>query len=177
MNLNTSEKATAELGQISNRGHWLAGAEVAPSTGGFPSGSITIDQSTRGFPLKGSKKGNGCGSKIGTLNRTLASGNMDQSLRSPSGLILTHTLNASDTPTQRLRDVDFARLGSAFGTGSAWSGAGTGSACGASLRNRKNRARSVRELRVVGVSVFVPKWVGLSMSGGTWLRWSFWFSI
>ena len=33
----------------------------------------------------------GCGSKIGTPNGTLASGNMDQNLWSPGGLILTHT--------------------------------------------------------------------------------------
>ena len=32
----------------------------------------------------------GCGSKIGTQNGSLASGNMDQNLRSPGGLILTH---------------------------------------------------------------------------------------
>ena len=34
---------------------------------------------------------NGCGSKIGTPNGTLASGNMDQNLWSPGGSILTHT--------------------------------------------------------------------------------------
>ena len=33
----------------------------------------------------------GCGSKIGTPDGTLVSGNMDQNLRSPGGLILTHT--------------------------------------------------------------------------------------
>ena len=33
---------------------------------------------------------NGCGSKIGAPNGTLVSGNMDQNLRSPGGLILTH---------------------------------------------------------------------------------------
>ena len=33
----------------------------------------------------------GCGSRIGTPNGTLVSGNMDQNLRSPGGLILTHT--------------------------------------------------------------------------------------
>ena len=33
----------------------------------------------------------GCGSKIGTPNGTLASGNMDQNLWSPGGSILTHT--------------------------------------------------------------------------------------
>ena len=33
---------------------------------------------------------NDCGSKIGTPNGTLISGNMDQNLRSPGGLILTH---------------------------------------------------------------------------------------
>ena len=33
----------------------------------------------------------GCGSKIGTQNGTLVSGNMDQNLWSPGGLILTHT--------------------------------------------------------------------------------------
>ena len=33
----------------------------------------------------------GCGSNIGTQDGTLGSGNMDQNLRSPGGLILTHT--------------------------------------------------------------------------------------
>ena len=38
-----------------------------------------------------SLSGCGCGSKIGTPNGTLATGNMDQNLWSPGGLILTHT--------------------------------------------------------------------------------------
>ena len=33
----------------------------------------------------------GCGAKLGTPNGTLLSRNMDQNLRSPGGLILTHT--------------------------------------------------------------------------------------
>ena len=33
----------------------------------------------------------GCGSKMGTQNGTLVNRNMDQNLRSPGGLILTHT--------------------------------------------------------------------------------------
>ena len=41
---------------------------------------------------------NGCGSNIGTPNGTLVRGNMDQSLRSPGGLILTHTQMGAQTP-------------------------------------------------------------------------------
>ena len=37
------------------------------------------------------KTAHGCGSKICTQNGTLVSGNMDQHLRSPGGVILTHT--------------------------------------------------------------------------------------
>ena len=37
----------------------------------------------------------GCGSKTGTQNGTLANGNMDNNLRSPVGLFLTHTLYRS----------------------------------------------------------------------------------
>ena len=33
----------------------------------------------------------GCGSKIGTQNGTLVNGTKDQNLRSPGGLVLTHT--------------------------------------------------------------------------------------
>ena len=45
----------------------------------------------------------GCGSKIGTQNGTLVSGNMDQNLWSPRGLILTHTHTGS------LSDIAFSK--------------------------------------------------------------------
>ena len=40
-------------------------------------------------PLACTGQSFGCGSKIGAQNGTLVSGNMDQNLRSPGGLILT----------------------------------------------------------------------------------------
>ena len=43
------------------------------------------------MPKSWSAKLLGYGSKIGTHNRTLVNGNIDQNLRSPGGLILTHT--------------------------------------------------------------------------------------
>ena len=73
------------------------------------------DLNSQGFSLAGDSPAQhsslafgGCGSKIGTPNGTLVRGNMDQNLRSPGGLTLTHTLvlprgtlHITDTPVLR----------------------------------------------------------------------------
>ena len=54
---------------------------------GLPGGLIIYQGHL--FPLKGHLRG--CGSKNQQLNGTLEDGHMDQSLRNPSGFILSHT--------------------------------------------------------------------------------------
>ena len=53
--------------------------------------------------LRGCCPANGCGSKIGTQNGTLASGNMGQNLLSPGGSIWTHTQVAFPTVERKKR--------------------------------------------------------------------------
>ena len=64
----------------------MAAAEVGFGVKGGGAGTWC-----RSWPIHYGSEVHGCGSKIGTQNGTLVSGNMDQNLWSAGGLILTHT--------------------------------------------------------------------------------------
>ena len=71
--------------------HLFFGLSLPVTNPAYVVETLSLSCNHRNFALLEANYPNGCGSKIGTQNGTLASGSMDRNLWPPVGLVLTHT--------------------------------------------------------------------------------------